>query len=356
MKRILFTGAGGSPATNFIRSLKKAPEPFYFIGVDCDKFYLQRAEVDKKYLVPKAKEKDYIPVLKSLIKETRPDFLFSQVDMELEMISKYRDELGVKTFLPDPETIKICQNKFLSYQKWEQAGIKAPKTIMINDRSDLKRAFSEIGNKLWIREIKGAFGKGSLPVTTFKQAEIWVELNNGWGNYSAAECLDADSMVTWQSIWKDGELIVAQSRKRLYWEFGNRVLSGVTGLTGTGITVADDKVDGLAQKIIFAIDKKPHGIFSVDMTYDNQGVPNPTEINIGRFFTTHQFFTEAGLNMPYIFVKIAFGEDYPKPSRKINPLPSNLAWIRGLDFLPILTDMEKINSYERELEKRRTTL
>ena len=353
IKRILFTGAGGSPATNFIRSLRKAPKPFYLIGVDCDKYCLQRAEVDERYLVPNANEKDYIPMLKEIVRETSPNFLFSQVDVEIAVISAHREELGIKTFLPESETVKICQNKFLSYKKWKEAGIKIPKTMLIDNREDLKKAFLKMGDKIWIRDIKGAFGKGSLPVTDYKQAEVWIDLNRGWGNYTAAECLEADSMVTWQSIWKDGELIVAQSRKRIYWEFANRAPSGVTGLTGAGITVADSEVDEIAQKSIFAIDKKPQGIFSVDMTYDKEGTPNPTEINIGRFFTTHLFFTEAGLNMPYIFIKIAFDEEYPRPSKKINPLPSNLVWIRGMDFLPILTDMDKINSYEEELRKRR---
>jgi hypothetical protein len=32
-----------------------------------------------------------------------------------------------------------------------------------------------------------------------------------------------------------------------------------------------------------------------------------TEINVGRFFTTHQFFTALGLKLPYICVKLAFG-------------------------------------------------
>ena len=85
-------------------------------------------------------------------------------------------------------------------------------------------------------------------------------------------------------------------------------------------------------------------------------VPNPTEINIGRFFTTHLFFTKAGLNMPYIFVKLAFGEKIPRIKKKINPLPENLAWVRGMDFLPILTDLTKIKKTCKELKKRRNEI
>ena len=353
-KRILITGAGGSAAANFIRSLKKAPESFYFIGADCNKYYLQRAEVNEKHLIPKANEKDYLPILKEIIKDTSPDFLFSQVDEEIAVLSAHRSELNVKTFFPKDETIQICQDKFVSYRKWEEAGIKVPKTMLLHNKKDLEKAFSEMGGNLWIRETKGAFGKGSLPVTHYKQAEIWIDLYNGWGRFSASELLDSSQMITWQSIWNDGNLVVAQTRKRIYWEFGNRAPSGVTGLTGTGITTSDLEVDDLAQKCIFAVDNKPHGIFSVDMTYDKKNsLYNPTEINIGRFFTTHLFFTEAGLNMPYIFVSLAFDKKPPHFPKKINPLSDNLAWVRGLDYEPILTTMSEIDKYELELEKHR---
>ena len=86
---------------------------------------------------------------------------------------------------------------------------------------------------------------------------------------------------------------------------------------------------------------EPHGIFSVDLTYGSDGVPNPTEINIGRFFTTHLFFTAAGLNMPEIAVRLAFGEEPPALERTINPLKPGLVWIRGVDKEPVLTDARR---------------
>ena len=36
MKRILVTGAGGSPSANFIRSLRAADEEYYIVGTDAD--------------------------------------------------------------------------------------------------------------------------------------------------------------------------------------------------------------------------------------------------------------------------------------------------------------------------------
>jgi hypothetical protein len=74
---------------------------------------------------------------------------------------------------------------------------------------------------------------------------------------------------------------------------------------------------------------------------------------VGHFFTTHLFFTRAGLNLPYIFVKLAFDEPYPELARKLNPLPVDLAWVRGMDFLPVLTDVAAIEGSAAELAERR---
>ena len=127
-------------------------------------------------------------------------------------------------------------------------------------------------------------------------------------------------------------------------------------MTGAGVTISDPVIDDIAQKAIHAVDKSPNGIFGVDLTYDEAGIPNPTEINIGRFFTTHLFFTEAGLNMPYIFIKTAYGEHFPRLLKKINPLPDGLVWVRGMDFLPILTDTGKIDYSKKELAERISNL
>ncbi len=350
MKRILITGAGGSPSANFIRSLRKANEKFYIVGTDSDKYYLMRGEVDKRYLVPSATHPLYFDIINTIIKKEKLEFVHIQNDFEIGIISENREKINAQLFLPSKETIKICQDKFQSYEKWKKAGIKIPQTMMINNTNDLKKAFKLYKNNLWIRAIKGAGGKGALPVTDFNTAKNWIDLNKGWGEFTASEMLEKTS-ITWMSIWNNGELVVAQGRKRLTWELAKISPSGVTGATGTGLTVSDPLLDKLAVKTIKAIDKKPHGLFAVDMTYDSKGIPNPTEINIGRFFTTHLFFTELGVNMPYIFTQIAYGEKPQLPKKPINPIKPNFLWIRGIDFEPVLTTTKEVEKYVKNLEK-----
>lgn len=350
MKRILVTGAGGSPAANFTRSLREAPEKIYIVGTDASKYYLHRAEVDARYLAPLVSDPLYLDVINKIIEKEKIEFVHAQNDAEVNFLSENRDKVNAKLLLPDAETVKICQDKFLSFEKWEAAGIKVPKTVIVRDKEGLQKAFDEFGGKMWIRATSGAGGRGSLPVSDMQTAINWLDFQNGWdGTFTAAELL-RDDTVTWMSVWKDGELVVAQGRKRLYWELGKISPSGVTGATGGGETVSDPVLDEIAQKTVLAIDKKPNGLFGVDMAYDQNGLPNPTEINIGRFFTTHQFFTELGINMPYIFVKMAYGEELPKLPKKINPAKDNMIWIRGMDFEPVLVSREDVEAEVRKLE------
>ena len=144
-----------------------------------------------------------------------------------------------------------------------------------------------------------------------------------------------------------GELVVAQTRRRRAWNFGDRTLSGVTGVTGVGETCSDPVVDRVALDAVSTIDQRPHGIFAVDMTLDRDGFPNPTEINIGRFFTTVYFFTKAGLNMPEIYVNIALDNEFPSLDRTMNPLPDGLIWIRGMDVEPVLATVKDLEALEK---------
>jgi hypothetical protein len=355
MRRILVTGAGGAPATNFVRSLRLSDEAFHLIGIDSDKYCLQRAETDERHLVPRADAGDYLDVLDAVIRGTGAELVYAPPDVEIAVISEHRDRVPCRTFLPAKTSVRICQDKFSSWEKWQAAKLRVPRTMMLHTEHDLETCFREFGPRVWIRETKGAFGKGALPTSDPAQARAWLDFHKGWGRFCGAEHLEAQS-VTWQSIWREGELIVAQSRRRLYWEFANRAPSGVTGITGTGVTMADAAFDELARQAILAIDPLPHGIWSVDMTLDKEGVPNPTEINIGRFFTTHLFFSKAGLNMPLIFVKLAFGEPAPAIVPRINPLPPGLAWVRGMDAEPLLTTVEDIDACEPRLQALRDHL
>ena len=353
LARIHIGGAGGAPSNNFIRSLRDSARKHYLIGASSVPSDLMLADVDEKHVVPYANAPDYRQCILALLTRTRPAFMHVQSDYEVRVVSSMRNEieaLGVRLFLPAPDTVENCVDKGKSYDIWSRAGLRVPRTILLNTVADLKGAFDSLGETIWIRATVGGGGRGALPVSSFDFARAWIDQHDGWGEFTAAELLTHRS-VTWQSIWYQGELVVAQARRRHKWNYGDRTLSGVTGITGVAETCSDEDVTRIALDAISAVDSRPHGIFCVDMTYDNSGVPNPTEINIGRFFTTHYFFTKAGVNFPEIYCDLGLEGRFPTLDRKINPLPDGLVWIRGMDVTPVLTTSEELAKLEANQAK-----
>jgi carbamoyl-phosphate synthase large subunit len=348
MAKVLIAGAGGAPSEGVINSLKKHGKDV-IIGIGSEPTDLVLSNADRKYLVPYADNASYRDVLFKILKKEKPDLVHFQNDLEIFHASPLRDDIhkmGVKTFMPAHDVIDTCVYKYKTYLKLKSAGVKVPENILINNVEDLNNAFKTIADKdgtIWLRSSSiGGGGKGALPTNDFSFAKAWIERYNGWGTFTAAEILTKET-VTWLSIWYEGELIVAQSRIRKGWTHGNRTVSGITGVTKVGQTFSSQLVDDVATNTVLAVSNKPHGIFGVDMTYDKAGIPNPTEINISRFFTTVLFFTEAGLNMPAIFRDIIIEGKFPDLTKKVNPLPSGLMWLRGMDTIPRLMTEEDIS-------------
>jgi carbamoyl-phosphate synthase large subunit len=309
------------------------------IGLGSEPTDLIMCQAHKKYLMPHSREEKYKPALMRILETERPDMIHFQHDLELAIAMRFRDEIeqtGVKMLIPDYETIDTCVHKYKSWLKFKRAGIKVPDSILINDRSDLKRAFRELGDKagsIWLRSASiGGGGRGALPTNSY-----------GWGDFVAAELLTKDT-ITWLSIWKDGRLIVAQSRRRNAWAHSALSPSGVTGVTKVGETCSNSTVDEVAMNAVRAVSAIPNGIYGVDMAYDRNNVPNPTEINISRFFTTIQFFAEAGLNMPKILKDIVLYGIEPTLKKNVNPLADRLLWLRAMDCPPLLTTQEEIEN------------
>lgn len=338
MKKIIVTGAGGPAGVNFVNSLRVAPEKFYIIALDTNPFHLEWVDANEKLLVPQSIDKDYIPELIKIIKRTKADFLHPQPDIDVKTISKNRDKLGTKMFLPNKKTVKICQDKYLSARTWKKSKISIQKAIYVtNTKKSLEIAGRTFGYPYWLRASQGASSKGSTPVPNINTAKSWLSYWKSrkirW-RFIAQEILPGRN-IAFQSLWKDGKLITSCSRERIEYIYPQLAPSGVTNTPVIARTIHDERVNEIAQRSVLSIDSKATGIFCVDMKESKNGIPVPTEINCGRFFTTSFFFTKAGINMPYYYIKLGLGEKIPDLP-KFNAIPANWYWIRHIDSPAVL--------------------
>lgn len=350
-KRILITGVGGSAGANFVKSLRMVKENLFLVGADINKYHLELAKgLDKKYILPPASDFSYIDKLNQLILLEKIEFIHPQPDIEVSIISKNRKKIRAKTLLPNNETIKICQNKMKLIDQLKKNNIPVPKSFLLENKNDLALALKNLlkdNEKVWLRAIKGAGSKASLPIKNLEQGDQWIKYwitmkNLKYSDFMVSEFLPGQEFA-FQSIWKNGKIITSQARERIEYVFGNLTPSGQSSSPSVAKTVHRDDVNKIATEAIKTIDKKATGIFCVDMKGNKQGVPSITEINCGRFFTTSNFFSTAGSNMPYYYIKMAYGEKLPNLP-KYNAIPEGWYWIRTIDMGYKLVKGEKWSS------------
>jgi len=342
-KRILVTGAAGSPGVNFIQSLQEAPEKIDIIAVDCNSYHLQWVNVKKRFLVPMCDHPEYIDCLNDIIEREGVDMVHPQPDVEVRAIGENRHRLMARTLLPSQGSIRILQDKNLSGQIWLKAGIRQNPTMPVAGWDDLVAAASSIGMPFWMRATQGAGARGSTLVENLETAYHWLRYWRARGSdwqFIAEEYLPGRDYA-WQSLWMNGRLITSQGRERLEYIYPFLAPSGRTGTPTVARTVHNEEVNEIATRCVLAVDPHATGIFSVDLRENADGHPIPTEINAGRFFTTSLFFTRAGLNLPHLYLKLAFCEPY-KEYPAYNPLPEGLHWIRHIDCVAALVPDEAL--------------
>jgi hypothetical protein len=337
MKRILVTGAGGPAGVNFVRSLRAADEPFWIAGTDANRLHLEWPEVDAAYVAPPASSQGYLDWLCELVERERVDLVHAQPEREVLLLAENRDRIPARVFVPAARTVRICQDKHESAACWEQAGIARLPSVVVDSRADLERAASLLGLPFWLRATEGAGGRGSTPVDSVDVGWHWIQYwrlrGKDW-RFIAHELLPGRNLA-FTSLWHRGRLVCSQVRERLEYIYPFLAPSGITGTPAVAVTVHSPDANDLATRAVLAIDPQATGVFCVDLKEDADGVPRPTEINCGRFFTTSYFFTAAGVNIPHLYVKLAFGEPLPElPAYDL--LEEGLLWIRHIDCPAVL--------------------
>lgn len=341
MKRILVTGAGGSASYNYIESLRNNPdkEKFYIVGADVSPYHIELANVDKRYILPKISDANYIDKLNSLIKKEQIDFLHIQPDSELYFISEHRNLIATKMLLPSHEMVSICQNKMELTVLLKKADVNVPEAYFIRSKKELRVAMDVLlktNEKVWVRAIRGAGSKAALPVKKYAQAKMWIEYwkemqGLGYGDFMVSEFLPGKEYA-FQSFWMNGKLLMSQARERVQYIFGNLTPSGQSSSPSVAVTVVNQEVNDVASRAIRAADPSATGVFCVDLKTDKNGKVMVIEINAGRFFTTSYFFSQAGINMPYYYTKFGLGEKVAIDSKPFDNLEAGIYWVRMIDM------------------------
>jgi len=354
---VSINGAGSGGGNNLIRSLRKSELDLHILGTNCLPRMVLKSTADKTFLSPAYDNENYLSFFQQLITDENIDLLIPNNDKEVAAISGLREKLDCKLFLPEDETVKVCQDKNLFYTTLGENGIPVVSFQKIEGLDMVDEAFAALppSEKYWVRPRSGSGSRGATWVFNAEQAKKWISL---WTDLRGQAVNDFQVAVflpgrdyNVHTIWCEGELVSATMCERLSYVGGHNHLSGMSSSPEFARTCQDDKTMEMILKAIKSLPGIPHGCFNIDLKGDGEGEMFITEINIGRFpmiITIHD--STGKINAAETYVKCGLGQ---RPVYD-NPLDYDEGYllIRELDTEPLVvheSEMMAIFGYHRAL-------
>lgn len=143
---VLITGAGSTMGYSVYKALMKSKfaqdvnVTFTNSEVDGPGFFLSPT-VNNCYIVPVAKDKEYIPTLLNICKKEKIDILFSGTEHEIFELSKnielFKKEAGTLVMLSDLNVIAIGTDKYKTAKFFKENDIPFPETVLFDDYQEL---------------------------------------------------------------------------------------------------------------------------------------------------------------------------------------------------------------------------
>lgn len=344
---ILITGVGGPTPRSFVRAVKNSDHPLSqsvkFIGLDCNPLaygLYDRSLFDSSYVVPRADDSDYWSTLNRIIEAENIDAAIILPEVEVLEWAVNRSKLSrqVKTHLPEPDLAEVLVNKH-QLHRYLQDSDWIPKFVRVDPAGyDFRKIKNRIGLPFWIRSTEGSSGLGSLKIESEGALNQWVSINSGVKEFIATEFLPGRNMAC-KMLYYEGDLKRTACAERVEYIMAKVAPSGITGNTSFGRLINEPGLTEISEqaleKISGEIDRKLHGIFTVDFKEDTDGKPKITEINI-----RHVAFTSSiaagGANIPLDTIEAMHNDSWTDMKRIDYTYSEPWIFLRDVDSVPIL--------------------
>ena len=284
LERIFVTGAGGDSGLCVIRILK---EKGYYVhagdsNLDSSGLYL----ADSFSILPSAeKEEEFINEIKRIVIEKKIDVIFPNVDEELKIFSKYKEEIPCKVIISPYKTIEICQNKLQSVEFLKEI-VPIPHTNRLIENFPLI-----------VRPIVSRGSRNVFKVNNERERDFfWEYLKNRDLVPMIQEFLPGVEYTIDVLFDLDGNFVVGAPRKRV-------------ATKGGASLIGETEKNEILINYVKEISKKMKFIGPINFQFkeDREGVLKFLEIN-PRFSGGLTITYKNGLNIPELILKISRGD------------------------------------------------
>ncbi|WP_222983919.1 ATP-grasp domain-containing protein [Flagellimonas meishanensis] len=270
-------------------------------------------DADLAIQVPSIYNKDYILILKKLVREHEIDAIISLNDLELPILSKHKDALeseGAKVIISDTGVIDIAFDKYKTFNFFKNLGIGTPKTYLTVD--EVVQAIEQ-GEVTYPLIIKPRWGSASIAIDIaenedeLRLAYILQTLKVKKSILKDASAADIERSILIQEKI-DGEEygidILNDFEGNHYGSFIRKKMAMRSGETDKAISVINAEFSRTAR--IIAENTRHIGNMDCDF-FVKDGQVYYLEMN-PRFGGGYPFSHEAGINTPAIYVAWLRGE------------------------------------------------
>ena len=277
--------------------------------------------LDETYMIPYPNQgaEQILERLLYIHSQVRIDVIIPTLDSELLLYQKLQPRLkeaGISMYLPTEEVVKKrAKSKLVEF--CQEHNIPTPKTVIVNDPSNLNRAIEEVGYPLYV---KGVFYEAFKCQTRDEVLSMFEKLRDKWGlPILLQESLNGEEFDVCTVGDRHGELLGAVPIRKL------RLTD--KGKAWVAVTIKNQQLYNLSCHILKAL--KWSGPCELEIVQDfNTKEFMLLEIN-PRFPSWIYLGTGANQNLPKLVVDLALGKE-------VKPLPQAKS---GVTFVRHATDL-----------------
>lgn len=172
-KNILVTGAGALLGQGILRLLQIADFSKKIYTTDPDPRSTGHWLGDYAITVPMANDPNFIDSIKKIVETYNIDALLVGTDVELPILSRYKDEFSkkynCKIVVSSEEVINIANDKFLTAAFLEKNNFPFPFSVMANDKEKLNEIEQKFGFPLFAKPFDGARSIGAKKIVNHNE-------------------------------------------------------------------------------------------------------------------------------------------------------------------------------------------
>ncbi len=287
---ILLTSSGAVTSQGVVKGLRQQTE-FKYKLVTTDIYDVNAGKHcgSAFYKVPLATSREYIRTLLAICKKEKINVLIPIHDTELLRVSQNAESflnIGCFPLISSPETIKTCNNKYLTYQFFKMHGIPTPTTYKAGEIISGKVRMSY---PIFVKPTFGIAAQGTAVIDNLNELKVWCgKIQKPLvQNLLKGKEFSIDTLADLK-----GKVIGVVPRTRDETKHGASV---------KGITVKDWELIRWAKFIAEKL--KIIGPCNIQCFKSGKGKINFFEVN-PRFSAAHAHTIAAGMNTPHLVLKM----------------------------------------------------